>query len=222
MWPSMKTDLYPIVELFDSIEGEGKRTGYMAVFVRFAGCNLRCSYCDTGYAQELSDAAEYLSLEQLVSRIHQYPWKRVTLTGGEPMLQDLEPLCRQLGLEGYEVNIETNGAVDLFTERPWNLFYTMDVKSPSSGERQKMHMANLDLLTAQDVIKFVVGTEEDLQDMLQVVQQYQGPAQLYLSPVFGQMEPSRLVDFVRDHELKNVCVQVQLHKVIWDPEARGV
>ena len=218
----MKTECYPVVEIFDSIEGEGKRTGYMAVFVRFAGCNLRCSYCDTGYAQKLSDAAEYLTLEQLLGRIHQYPWKRVTLTGGEPMLQDLEPLCRELGLEGYEVNIETNGAVDLFQERPWNLFYTMDVKSPSSGERAAMHMANLDLLTAQDVIKFVVGTEEDLQDMLQVVRAYRGPAQLYLSPVFGQMEPARLVDFVREHALEHVCVQVQLHKVIWDPEARGV
>lgn len=218
----MKTEQYPIVELFDSIEGEGRRTGYMAVFVRFAGCNLRCSYCDTSYAWETSDAAETLSLEQLVSRIHQYPWKRVTLTGGEPMLQDLEPLCRQLGLEGYEVNIETNGAVALFPQRPWNLFYTMDVKSPSSGERDKMLMDNLDRLTAQDVIKFVVGTEADLQDMLQVVKAYTGPARIYLSPVFGQMEPARLVDFVREHALTNVCVQVQLHKVIWDPEARGV
>ena len=218
----MKIEQYPVVEIFDSIEGEGKRTGYMAVFVRFAGCNLRCSYCDTLYALELSDAVEYLTLEQLVQRIHQYPWKRVTLTGGEPMLQDLEPLCRQLGLEGYEVNVETNGAVDLFPERPWNLFYTMDVKSPSSGQRTKMHMENLERLTAQDVIKFVVGTEEDLLDMLQVVQAYQGPARLYLSPVFGQMEPARLVEFVREHALKNVCVQVQLHKVIWDPDRRGV
>lgn len=82
----MKTE-FPLVEIFDSVEGEGKRTGYMAVFVRFAGCNLRCSYCDTAYSWNVKDAAEVLNLAELLDRIHSYPWKKVTLTGGEPLLQ---------------------------------------------------------------------------------------------------------------------------------------
>ena len=90
----MKTETFPVVELFDSIEGEGKRTGYMAVFVRFAGCNLRCSYCDTGYALERSDARDHLTEGELLERIRSYPWKKVTLTGGEPLLQPLEGLSR--------------------------------------------------------------------------------------------------------------------------------
>ena len=90
----MKTEEFPIVEIFDSVEGEGKRTGYMAVFVRFAGCNLRCSYCDTGYALNREDAVETLDRAQLLERIRRYPWKKITLTGGEPLLQPLDGLCR--------------------------------------------------------------------------------------------------------------------------------
>lgn len=105
MWLFMKTERFPVVEIFDSIDGEGKRTGYMATFVRFAGCNLRCSYCDTAYAWDASQAKEWLSEDNLFQQITAYPWKRVTLTGGEPMLQPIETLCRRLGDAGYEVNI---------------------------------------------------------------------------------------------------------------------
>ena len=96
---------FPVVELFDSIDGEGKRTGLMAIFVRFAGCNLRCTYCDTAYALRRSDALEVLTGEELLERIHKYPWKRITFTGGEPMLQNLLPLCQILSDEGYDINI---------------------------------------------------------------------------------------------------------------------
>jgi 7-carboxy-7-deazaguanine synthase len=218
----MKTETFPVVELFDSIDGEGKRTGYMAIFVRFAGCNLRCSYCDTAYAWTAADAKEHLTEEELLTRIHAYPWKRITLTGGEPMLQPIEHLCRVLGNEGYDVNIETNGAVPLFDERPQGLFYTMDIKSPSSGERDKMRMENLEKLNGDDVVKFVVGTEADLLDMEKILKSYDIPAQIYVSPVFGKIAPASLVEFVRTHKLGNVCVQVQLHKVIWEPDRRGV
>ena len=202
----MKTE-FPLVEIFDSVEGEGKRTGYMAVFVRFAGCNLRCSYCDTAYSWNVKDAAEVLNLAELLDRIHSYPWKKVTLTGGEPLLQPLEELCGILSQEGYEVNIETNGSVPLLQKRPAGLFYTMDVKSP---------------LNEDDVVKFVVGSQEDLADMVKVLEQYPFTAKVYLSPVYGEIEPKELVEFVREHKLANVCVQVQLHKVIWDPAMRGV
>jgi 7-carboxy-7-deazaguanine synthase len=218
----MKTDIFPIVELFDSIDGEGKRTGYMAVFVRFAGCNLRCSYCDTSYAWNVSDAAEYLTEEQLLGRIHQYPWKRITLTGGEPMLQPIEHLCQVLGEEGYDINIETNGSIPLFAHRPKGVFYTMDLKTPSSGVRESMCKDNLALLNQDDVVKFVVGTHQDLLDMEETLQTTSIPAQIYVSPVYGQIAPAELVDFVKAHKLTRVCVQIQLHKVIWDPATRGV
>ena len=108
---------FPIAEIFDSIDGEGKRTGLMAVFVRFAGCDLRCSYCDTAYALREEDAAYALTEEELLARVRSYPWKRVTFTGGEPLLRPIRGLCEALGREGYECNIETNGAAPLFRER---------------------------------------------------------------------------------------------------------
>lgn len=218
----MKTDRFPVAELFDSIDGEGKRTGYMATFVRFAGCNLRCSYCDTAYAWTEADAREHLTEAELLDRIHAYPWKRITLTGGEPLLQPIEHLCRVLGDEGYEVNIETNGAVPLFASRPRGLFYTMDLKSLSSGEKGAMHLENLKLLGREDVVKFVVGSREDLLDMEQTLKKWEIPAKIYVSPVFGAIAPAELVEFVRTRGLAQVCVQVQLHKVIWDPDRRGV
>ena len=114
--------LFHITEIFDSIDGEGKRTGFMAVFLRLAGCNLRCNYCDTAYSLTLEDTAEALTEEEVIRRIHSYPWKRLTITGGEPMLHPLHHLCRTLGQEGYDINIETNGAVPLWRKGfsiPW-------------------------------------------------------------------------------------------------------
>ena len=110
MWQRMKKTeayryddgLFHVTEIFDSIDGEGKRTGLMAIFVRLAGCNLRCSYCDTAYSLSLTDTAEALTEEELLSRIHAFPWKKITLTGGEPMLHPIRHLCEVLGKEGYE------------------------------------------------------------------------------------------------------------------------
>lgn len=146
MWQRMKKTeayryddgLFHVTEIFDSIDGEGKRTGLMAIFVRLAGCNLRCSYCDTAYSLSLTDTAEALTEEELLSRIHAFPWKKITLTGGEPMLHPIRHLCEVLGKEGYEVNIETNGAVALFQERPQGTFYTMDFKCGGSGMKERM------------------------------------------------------------------------------------
>ena len=94
---------FPVVEIFDSIDGEGKRTGYMAIFIRFAGCNLRCTYCDTSYALCSSDASIFLTKEELLTKIASYPWKRITFTGGEPLLQPLQELCEELDRAGYEM-----------------------------------------------------------------------------------------------------------------------
>lgn len=221
-----------ISEIFDSIDGEGKRTGYMATFIRLTGCNLRCSYCDTIYALDREkDAVEVLSENELYSRIKAYPWKRLTFTGGEPLLHPLINLLNRLGQEGYESNIETNGSVPLLEEkldgrRPDNVFYTMDIKSLSSGMSQQMRWDNMKWLGPKDVVKFVVSGDKDLDQMKKVIDEYQLGGEehplVYVSPVFGAIEPKSLVDYVKAHQLANVCVQVQLHKVIWDPTMRGV
>lgn len=217
---------FPVAEIFASIDGEGKRTGYMAVFVRFAGCNIRCNYCDTAYALREEDAEERLAEEELLARIRAFPWRRITLTGGEPLLQPLEPLCRTLGAEGWDINIETNGAVPLFPARPQGVFYTMDWKCPDSGMEAHMREENLEKLTQEDVLKFVVSSERDMAAAERVIRRHwpdgaPHPA-FYFSPVFGRIAPVRLVDYVKEHGLGDVCVQVQLHKVIWDPAMRGV
>ena len=183
--------LFHVTEIFDSIDGEGKRTGCMAIFVRLAGCNLRCTYCDTAYSLELSDTKEALTEDELIRRIHAFPWKNITLTGGEPMLHPLRHLCERLSEEGYDINIETNGAVPLWEDRPSGVFYTMDFKCSGSGMKESMRKENFPILKEKDVLKFVVGSKEDLDEM-------------------------------KENRLSRVRVQVQLHKIIWDPNRRGV
>lgn len=215
---------FPVVEIFDSIDGEGKRTGYMAIFIRFAGCNLCCTYCDTSYALCSSDASIFLTKEELLTKIASYPWKRITFTGGEPLLQPLQELCEELDRAGYEMNVETNGAVTLLSQRPKNLFYTMDYKCSDSGVKSHMRLENFKELTSKDVLKFVVSSQRDLDDMQMIIKKYfttEKPA-FYVSPVWGKITPAALVDYVKEKELSEVCVQVQLHKIIWSPDKRGV
>lgn len=217
--------LYHVTEIFDSIDGEGKRTGYMAIFVRLAGCNLRCNYCDTAYSLTLADTVEALTLEELLDRIRQFPWKKVTLTGGEPLLHPVFPLCQALAAEGYEVNIETNGAVPLFESRPQGLFYTMDFKCSGSGMKSHMREENFAMLGKEDVLKFVVSSEEDMGEMVEIIHRHfhQGhDPEFFVSPVWGRITPAALVEYVRTHQLADVRVQVQLHKIIWAPDQRGV
>lgn len=229
MWQPMKNryayddGLFHVTEIFDSIDGEGKRTGYMAIFVRLAGCNLRCNYCDTPYSLTLEDTKETLTEEELLERIQSFPWKRVTLTGGEPMLHPLHHLVTVLGEEGYEVNIETNGAIPLWRERPEGVFYTMDFKCSGSGMKSYMNRDNFKLLTEKDVLKFVVSDERDMDEIKEIISEF--PAnhpEYFVSPVWGRTEPKELVEYVRKNGLKDVRVQVQLHKIIWDPSMRGV
>ena len=221
MWLSMKNK-YHVSEIFDSIEGEGKRTGYMSIFIRLTGCNLRCSYCDTKYAQVVGKEDTEMTMEEIVEKVQSYPWKKITLTGGEPLLHDVENLVRRLALGGYEINIETNGAVPLLKRRWANVFYTMDWKCPTSGENDKMLTDNLSLLTKCDVLKFVVGNKTDLDEMKRVIGLFNWfkPA-FYVSPVYGEIDPKEIVQYLKDNEL-NICMQVQLHKIIWNPDERGV
>lgn len=211
-------------EIFCSIEGEGKRAGYPCVFVRFAGCNLKCSYCDTDYAQD-NNAGTEMTAKEIADKVQSFGFNRVTLTGGEPLLQEyIDELISELVHRGMQVNVETNGSVEISHMHisPKDLFYTVDYKCPSSGMSYMMNSKTFIQLTETDVLKFVVGSKEDMEDALRILNIYTPPCQIFFSPVFGKIEPVEIVDFIKSHYLKNVRVQLQLHKFIWDPQERGV
>ena len=220
-----------VVEIFDSIEGEGIRTGQPATFIRLAGCNLRCSYCDTLYALFGEDEPcryEEMTVEEIAARVNKN-YMRVTLTGGEPLVHtDIDALIKTLADMGCEINIETNGAADITNvPRHDGLFFTIDYKLPSSGESDKMLWDNFTHLKPQDVVKFVCGTDEDVRVMVDVAKRlnemYTKPPHIFVGAVYGMMEYERLVNIIlNEPALKDARFQIQLHKVVWDADERGV
>ena len=217
---------YKVNEIFLSIDGEGYRTGLPVVFIRLYGCNLNCSYCDTRYSCEQQEYKE-MSLYDILAQVLSYGVPRVTLTGGEPLIHPgVKDLIVSLVANDIEVNIETNGAVDLdeFIEFKYNskVVFTMDYKCKSSGMEDKMILSNLEFLQPKDVIKFVVSNYNELEKMEYILESSKCKAQAYVSPVFDAIEPKELVEYILDNKLNNVKVQVQLHKIIWEPTKRGV
>lgn len=216
-----------VVEKFISINGEGTRAGELAVFVRFRGCNLRCGYCDTMWANERDCPWEELTPAQVDEYVRSAGVTNVTLTGGEPLLQREmgELLALLLWDNTLRVEIETNGAVDLspFCEENRPVF-TMDYKLPSSGCEQGMKLENFSLLHPEDTVKFVSGSREDLERARALIEEYDltHRCHVYLSPVFGSIEPVEMVEYMMEHRMNDVRLQIQMHKVIWDPNQRGV
>lgn len=218
-----------VVEKFVSINGEGTRAGELAVFVRFAGCNLRCTYCDTMWANEPGCPFEEMSPVQICDYVRSTGISNVTLTGGEPLLQNEmgELISRLMRDCGVRVEIETNGAVDLrpFAELPEGRpVFTMDYKLPSSGCEDRMVAANFNILNAEDTVKFVSGSDQDLKRAAGIIEEYGllDRCFVYFSPVFGKIEPVRIVNFMMERKLNKARIQIQMHKVIWDPNERGV
>ena len=218
-----------IAEKFISINGEGTRAGELAVFVRFTGCNLRCSYCDTMWANEPGCPYEDMSPVQICDYVRSTGIKNVTLTGGEPLLQkDMGELIGLLIKEcGVRVEIETNGAVDLrpFSELPEGRpVFTMDYKLPSSGCEDRMIAENFSVLEKEDMVKFVSGSRADLERAGEIIEKYGllDRCHVYFSPVFGKIEPAEIVDFMLNKRMNKARIQIQMHKVIWDPNERGV
>ncbi len=220
-----------VVEKFISINGEGKHAGQLAVFIRFKGCNLQCSYCDTKWAN--LPTAEYVeqSPKDIVDYIKSTGIKRVTLTGGEPTLQkDFYKLLELLSVENssISVEVETNGATDLapFQNVCNRASFTLDYKCPSSGMENRMLLSNYQYLDKSkgDVVKFVVGSIEDLDKMVQIVEKYslQEKCYIYVSAVFGKIELSEIVDYMKAHKLNGISLQLQMHKFIWDANKKGV
>lgn len=217
--------MIPVNEIFVSIEGEGIRAGYPATFIRLYGCNLRCTYCDSMYSV-LGGEFTRLTVDEVVDIVAKFGFRKVTLTGGEPMMHQGTPrLIKQLTDSGYEVNVETNGSIYLGDFRDIandKVVWTMDYKSISSGQSAAMDKGNLQQLRKQDVLKFVVGTEEDLEDMKRVINEHVPTCHIFVSPIFGQIEPCNIVRYIMDNDLQGVRIQLQLHKYIWEPEMRGV
>lgn len=219
---------YKVVEKFTSINGEGRLAGQLAVFIRFAGCNLNCSYCDTSWANSSNVPCELMSAEEIHEHIKSTGVKNVTLTGGEPLLQEgiielLEKLSKD---DNLNVEIETNGSIplDKFCGLDNPPSFTMDYKLPSSNMEHRMLISNFNHLTDKDTVKFVVGSTGDLKKARQIMEEYglPGKAGTYVSPVFGKISMDEIVEFMKDNNMNGVNLQVQLHKIIWDPNKRGV
>lgn len=212
-----------VVEIFESIDGEGIRVGFPVTFIRLYGCNLNCSYCDSRYACEEKEYTE-MSIDEIMHQVAVLDHRMVTLTGGEPLIHpDVKYLIQELKVKSYKVNIETNGAVDISPySKKRNILITMDYKCPSSGMEDKMILDNLPLLTSKDVLKFVVGTQEDLKKAKSIIEEYDLDCNIYFSPVFGSIEPREIVEFILKEHLDGVRMQLQIHKFIWEPDRRGV
>ena len=212
-----------ISEIFLSISGESSGVGLLTTFIRMFGCNCDCTYCDSIYSIRGTDY-EDLTIHEIMQRVHELDCSRIILTGGEPLLiqSNAEDLIRRLVMEGYDVEIETNGAIDLKPFRKYSAQFTMDWKCPSSGMNDKMIFENLKVLNHHDVLKFVVGSKEDLEEALRIVPLTE--AQCYLSPVFGKIEPAEIIEFMKEHKdvFKDARFQLQIHKFVYNPEARGV
>ena len=206
-----------INEIFLSIQGEGLNMGLPTVFVRTAGCNLRCSYCDTKYAY---DNGENLSINDIAGKVSKFHTKRVCITGGEPLLQEdmLKLISR---LRGYSISIETNGSLDI-SLLPQSVMVSLDIKCPSSGETGKMRFQNLKRLTKKDQAKFIIGTSKDYKFAKDIVTEYRllEKTNVIFTPV-GGIKAKPLVKNVL-HDSIDARIGIQAHKAIWGVKRRGV
>lgn len=220
--------IYDVVEIFTSINGEGPLVGQLAVFIRMKGCNLSCSYCDTKWANETDAPAREMTANQIYQTILESGIKNVTLTGGEPLYRPfIKELLKLLASDSsLHIEIETNGSINLepFCDLGTSVSFTMDYKLSCSKMEQKMCLSNFSILQSKDTVKFVVGSLSDCQRAFEIIQSYQlkGRCHVYLSPVFGMIEPAQIVEFMKHHKMNKVNLQIQMHKVIWNPEERGV
>jgi 7-carboxy-7-deazaguanine synthase len=208
-----------VTEIFFSLQGEGTRAGRPCVFVRFTGCDLRCGYCDSAYAFQ---GGEERSREEIHAEIARYPCRFVLLTGGEPMLQrELPELTRELLARGYEVAVETHGQAPL-DALPREAIRIADVKTPGSGN-PATELGWLARLAPHDEVKFVVTSEEDFRWSADVIrsQRLEGRCAILFSAVWGRVAPKDLAAWLLASGL-DARLSLQLHKVLWGADARGV
>lgn len=220
----------PMVEIFETVEGEGTRAGFPTIFVRLYGCNLRCSWCDTKYSYPPEQAGDVMTISEIIKQVRTYSSRYICLTGGEPLLygeHSLALIHALLEIESLQdIHIETNGAIELgyYKERIESpkVRYIMDFKLPDSGEMEQMLFSNFALLRAEDEVKFVIASEIDFKTAVEVLEANPTAALPLFSPVWESMPPAKLVELMLQHKLSHVKLSLQLHKIIWDPAKRGV
>jgi len=210
-----------VYEIYKSIQGESTHTGRPCVFVRLAACDLRCRWCDTPYA---FTGGRKMTMDEVVAAVEQQHCPLVELTGGEPLLQAESPaLMAALLARGHEVLLETGGHIPT-TAVPAGVVTILDVKCPGSGEAAKMHWPNLDRLAITDEVKFVIADRPDFEYACDVVIRHHlvdRVRAVQFSPVHGELAPADLAAWILESGLP-VRLQLQAHKYIWSPDARGV
>lgn len=202
-----------ITEIFYSLQGESNSVGLPTVFVRLTGCPLRCGYCDTTYAFK---GGEWLELERVLARVGEYGARYVTVTGGEPLAQEaclelLGALCDA----GYQVSLETSGALDISRVDP-RVVNVMDLKTPGSGEVERNLYSNIDRLRPQDQVKFVICDAADYDWACEQLRtrELDSRCQVLFSPALGLQDATQLAEWILRDRL-NVRFQIQLHKLLW-------
>lgn len=211
-----------VTEIFRSIQGESTHAGRPCTFVRLTGCPMRCVWCDSEYT---FTGGEYFALDDVMDQVRLFGCKLVEVTGGDPLAQrEAYTLIERLGSEGYEVLVETGGyfsteGIDARAK------IILDVKCPSSGEEARNHWPNLERLRSdKDEIKFVIVNLDDWTYTKEIIERYkleQRARAVLISPAWGQVDLKELAEWVSTSGL-NVRMQLQLHKYVWGPEARGV
>lgn len=212
-----------INEIYYTFSGEGKTKGLPVVVVRLTGCNLRCSFCDSVFAYE---EGEMLTFDEIVKRIKKYNCNRVLLTGGEPLTN---PMCldlvERLKVEHFFIILETNGSLAIAKFLMNIDMFCIDIKCPSSGMTELMCWENLEYIGGgEDEVKFVIGDRKDYDFAKGIVKEYNhriDNEQFVFSPVWGKIEPKQLAEWMLEDKL-DVRYSLQMHKVIWDKDKRGV
>jgi 7-carboxy-7-deazaguanine synthase len=211
-------DRLRITEIFYSLQGETKTVGLPTVFVRLTGCPLRCQYCDTAYAFQ---GGHWYELDAILAEVKQYGAHYVTVTGGEPLAQKAcIPLLKLLCDAGYEVSLETSGAIDVAEVDP-RVIKVVDIKTPGSAEVDRNLWGNMEKLLPHDQVKFVICHDDDYDWSKEVMQKYDLASRCHVlfSPSYQQMDAGRLADFILRDRLP-VRLQIQLHKHLWG-DAKG-
>lgn len=202
-----------INEIFFSIQGETTRSGLPTVFVRLTGCPLRCVYCDTEYAFH---DGEKMTLDEIMQKISNYKTRQITVTGGEPLAQNnCRPLLNILCDAGYDVSLETSGALDI-RNIDSRVARIVDLKTPASGEVDKNLYTNMQLLTANDQVKFVICDWKDYEWSKRKLNEYNlnKQCEVLFSSSHGEIQSSQLADWILEDQLP-VRLQIQLHKYLW-------
>lgn len=210
-----------VCEIFNSLQGESSFVGLPCTFVRLSGCNLNCTWCDTCYAE--SESVE-MTIEEIIKKVDRFDCPLVEVTGGEPLLQSQTPkLIHELLNRCHKVLLETNGSLPIQDLNP-QCIRIIDIKCPSSGEESSFLWKNLEHLTVRDEIKFVVESFEDYQFAKQIIKtnlSHIENIKIHISPVFGNIEPQKLAKWMIEDKI-NARLSLQQHKIIWDPNKRGV